>query len=121
MKILTPSLRFAFAASFLLLPILSQAGTFATDFNSGTPSGVTLFGNAFVDTAGGVGGTGVLKMTTNTPNEQAAIILDDLDSGNRVGSFVATFKLLLNSTTIPGDGFSFNFGHSLSGSMSEEG
>src|SRR5439155_204801 len=68
-----------FISLALLDPVLSRAASFSTDFNSGVPAGATLFGNAFVDTTGGVGGSGVLKLTANAPNQQGAVILDDLD------------------------------------------
>src|SRR5436190_10557525 len=116
-----PLVHAAFVSVLILLPGLARAASFSTDWNSGTPAGVNVYGNAIVDATGGVGDSGVLKLTPNISNQQGAMILDDLDPGDRIGSFVATFKLLINSAAVPGDGFSFNFGHGLSGAMIEEG
>src|ERR1051326_9419696 len=41
----------------------ARAGTFSTDFNSGQPAGCSLVGTAFIDSAGGVGDSGALKLT----------------------------------------------------------
>ena len=108
----------------LLAATLSAgAGSFSTDFNSGPPSGATAYGNAFVDSSGGVGDSGVLKLTTAANNQLSSFIIDDLDSGSRVSSFDVTFKLLLGGGTTPGaDGISFNFATDLpNAAFNEEG
>ena len=87
------------------------AGAFSTGFEPTDPSPGTLYGLAATDSTGGVTNSGVLKM--DTANGQAGfLVLDDLDAGQTVGSFVATFDLRTGSDTSPilhGDGISFNF------------
>ena len=89
----------------------AMAGSFATGFEPTDPTPGTLYGLAMTDSSGGVTNSGVLKM--NTSNGQAGfLVLDDLDAGQAVGSFVATFDLRTGSDTSPilhGDGISFNF------------
>lgn len=103
------------AALSVLLGGLSpraEAGTLSTGFGPADVIPGTLYGSAIVDVSGGVGDSGVLKM--NTANGQAGfLVLDDLDGGQAVGSFVATFNLRTGSdtsTVLHGDGFSFSFG-----------
>jgi len=90
----------------------TQAGTLSVGFEPADPVPGALHGAATVDTTGGTGNSGVLKL--NTANGQAGfLVLDDLDGGQAVGSFVATFNLRTGSDTSPilhGDGLSFNFG-----------
>jgi len=99
-----------------------QAGTFSTDFNSGLPAGTAVYGNAIVDSIGGVGNSGVLKLTTNVPSELGSFVINDLDPGQRVLSFTANFKVAIYTTNsiAPSDGFSFNFATDLPNSTFNE-
>ena len=98
-----------------------QAVTFTTDFNSGLPSGTLTNGNAFVDTTGGVGNSGVLKLTTNGGTLNGWFAVSNLTPGKAVAAFSASFKVLLTGgTATPADGFSFNFGTNY-GAPGEEG
>jgi hypothetical protein len=77
------------------------------DFNNGTPSGMTLFGDAQVD-------GGYLKLyTIGQPNSFGIAYVDDFGGGKFVQGFTATFKASLFGSTAcgpnsPADGFSFN-------------
>src|SRR5213593_4218089 len=87
----------------------AHAGTFTSDFNSGTvPAGVTLYGVATNDLVGGFTNSGCIKLTTNAGSLQGSMILGDLDSGTPVVSFSAQFKALIGGGS-GADGFSFNF------------
>ena len=86
----------------------SPEATFCADFNSGTPAGVTLFGDARVD-------AGRLKLyTVSQPNGFGIAYINDFNSGQNVSAFRATFKAALFGSTccgggfFPADGFSFN-------------
>src|SRR5436309_969510 len=98
----------------------ANAGTFSTDFNSGTPAGATVTGTAIVDSTGGVGDSGVLKLTTADNSQQGSFLIDDLDAGAVVSGFTATFKLLIGGGN-GADGFSFNFANDLGDVFGEEG
>ena len=82
-------------------------GKLCTDFQSGAPSGTTLFGNANVD-------AGFLKLYTVPQIGGFGITyLDDFSGGQFVQAFRATFKASLFGSTsfgglLPADGFSFN-------------
>ena len=78
------------------------------DFNSGTPSGVQLFGGARVD-------AGRLKLyTVGQPEGFGIAYIDDFNGGVPVAGFRAIFKAALFGSTccgggfLPADGFSFN-------------
>jgi hypothetical protein len=89
------------------------AGSFYADFESGQPAGPSLVGSAFVDSSGGVGNTGVLKLTTAyNYGSTGYLIVGDLDGGVPVTGFTATFKLLVGNGD-GADGFSFNFANDL--------
>lgn len=92
----------ALAAVTLLGGAMLHAGTFTSDFASGVPAGSTAYG-------GGVVGDGVLKLTTAANYQTGSLILDDLDSGEFVKAFTASFKLKIGGGT-GGDGLSFIFG-----------
>ncbi len=108
---------------FLATVVTTSAGSYSTDFNSGLASGASVYGTAFVDTSGGIGNGGCLKMTTNAVNQSAGFVLDDLDAGAAINGFTATFQLLLGGGTgTPADGFSFNYaGNVPDGSIDETG
>ncbi|HWX23095.1 MAG TPA: choice-of-anchor tandem repeat GloVer-containing protein [Candidatus Binatia bacterium] len=85
-------------------PVLCHPLTnaFSANFNSGSPNGMTLYGNA---QAGG----GVLKLTQNLNNQLGAAVLDDFNQGNLISAFNASFDLFIGGGTSPSaDGFSFN-------------
>ncbi|WP_040549795.1 PA14 domain-containing protein [Pedosphaera parvula] len=100
----------AFASSILLgATVSAQAGSFVTDFNSGVPAGSAVFGNAVVSTNGGFSNSGCLKLTTTTASQTGTfVITNDLDAGQPVVSFTASFKALVGGGSAA-DGFSFNF------------
>ncbi len=118
-----------YRASFPVVTILSVffaagawAGSFSTDFESGLPGGANVYGNAFVDTSGGVSNSGVLKLTTAANNQEGSLVLNDLDSGARIASFLVTFQMLVGGgTPVPADGFSFNFASDLPAAVFDEG
>jgi hypothetical protein len=82
------------------------AATYSSDFNSGTPAGMTLFGAANVS-------GGYLKLTS-VSDPFGIVYIDDFGGGQLVQSFHATFKAALFGSTccgggaLPADGFSFN-------------
>jgi hypothetical protein len=89
-------------------PILpTPEATFCADFNTGIPSGMTLFGNATVN-------GGFLKLTDNQNGRVGIVYLNDFNGGQQVSGFLATFKASLFGSTccgggfLPADGFSFN-------------
>jgi len=102
--------------------LAAQAGTFFTDFNSGQPAATSLYGTAFIDTSGGVGDSGVLKLTqAYAYGSQGSLIINDLDGGLSIGGFTATFKMLVGGGE-QADGISFNFARDLpDDSFGEEG
>ncbi len=92
--------------TWIAIPLLGlgslHAGSFSSDFTSGVPVGSTAYGSAAV--AGGA-----LKLTTNGNNQTGSLILGDLDAGEFVTAFTASFKLKIGGGTT-GEGFSFIFG-----------
>jgi hypothetical protein len=90
----------------------SKAGTFSSDFNSGTtaPAGSTLNGNSVIEATGGVDDSGVLKLTKAIGSQNGSFVIGDLDGGNPVWGFDLTAKLRLGGGGgTPADGFSINF------------
>lgn len=83
-------------------PPLARAGSFSSDFSSGVPAGSTAYGSAAV-------ADGALKLTTAGSNQTGSLIVDDLDGGEFVKAFTASFKLKIGGGT-GADGFSFVFG-----------
>src|SRR5262245_20823371 len=69
--------------------VSANAGTFSTDFNSGTPAGGSVNGTAIIDATGGVGDSGVLKLTTADNSQQGSFVINDLDGGAAVSGFTA--------------------------------
>src|SRR5215475_10514681 len=96
-----------------------QAGSFSTDFNSGAlPAGshtnANTQGGAYLELTGGVGNSGCLKLTKNINSQNGSFILDDLDAGQPIYGFDATFKLRIGGgSTPPADGISFSVGPTL--------
>jgi hypothetical protein len=102
---------------------VNQAGTYNADFNSGVPpSGMALYGTAlnYDHSTGGVGGTGVLKLTDATASQQGGAIIEEFDGGATIGGFDVTFDLYIGSGN-GADGMSFFFGDFADGAHSEEG
>lgn len=105
------------AAAGLSLMLMSgpgaRAGTFTTDFNSGIPAGMNVYGSIVTVpynlTTGGVNNSGCLKLTTTTASQNSGMFLDDFDNGQTIAGFDATFQLYIGSGN-GADGFSFYFG-----------
>src|SRR5687767_5345163 len=88
--------------------VQSKAATlFSSDFNSGLPPGTSVFGSAFVDSTGGVDGSGVLKLTSAMNAQQGSFIIDS-DATTPVSAFTAAFRMLVGGGN-GADGLSFNF------------
>jgi hypothetical protein len=114
-------------AAIVLSGTTVLAGTFTNAFNDpNNTSGFTLAGSGtLADTSSffPVITDNYLVLTTNQNNLQGSVVLDDLDPGLAIGSFTASFNLLLDSgANTPADGFFFVFGNESPGSTwSEEG
>src|ERR1044071_4400437 len=90
-----PALAIA-VALFQTILISASAGTFSSDFNSGLPSGTTVFCSATNDLVGGYTNSGCIKLTTAAAGLTGSfIITNDLDAGQPVVSFTAKFKALI--------------------------
>lgn len=90
-----------------------RAGNFLANFNSGlVPVGTTNYGSATVTATGGAGDSGVLRLTTAVASQTGSLVIDDLDSGAAVVSFIASFKARVGGGN-GADGFSFNFASDL--------
>ncbi len=111
-------------ATITVVDIPLPTPTVSFDFDSGAlPAGTALFGSAVIDTAGGVGGTGAIKLTANVNDQVGSFIVNDLAAGARVCSMTAAFSLLLGGgTTPPADGASFVWAEDLAdGAFGEDG
>ncbi len=93
---------------------ISNTGSFAADFDSGVnPPGTLLYGAAYLDITGGVGNSGVLKLTDAfVTSSQGWFSVEDFNGGEPIAAFHATFKLLIGGGD-GADGFSFNFGNDI--------
>ncbi|HKS37574.1 MAG TPA: hypothetical protein VJW76_10320 [Verrucomicrobiae bacterium] len=103
--------------------VRTAAGTFSSDFNAGVPpAGMTLHGTAlnYDHSTGGVGNSGVLKLTDATGSQQGGAIIDDFDSGASIAGFDVTFDLYIGSGN-GADGMSFFFGDFGDAAHAEEG
>src|SRR5947207_8732863 len=98
-----------------------RGGSVSTDFNSGSAPGY-LLGGAYLDSVGGVDGSGCLKLTTSFYNGQmGSFILDDLDGGAPITGFRASFRMLIGGGS-GADGLSLNFANDYTWSeFGEEG
>ena len=116
-----PSIISILRKGFLLsgVALTVQAGSFSTDFNSGAlPAGshtnANAQGGAYLELTGGVGNSGCLKLTKNINSQNGSFILEDLDAGQPIYGFDATFKLRIGGgSTPPADGMSFSVGPTL--------
>jgi len=110
-------LRTGFLLSGVALSV--QAGSFSTDFNTGAlPAGshtnANANGGAYLELTGGVGDSGCLKLTKNINSQNGSFILDDLDAGQPIYGFDATFKVRIGGgTSTPADGLSLSVGPGL--------
>ena len=92
--------RFSSATALLCAASTSFAGTFSSDFNSGTtPPGTTVNGTTVVEATGGVENSGVLKLTKAINSQSGSFVIDDLDSGNPAYGFDLTAKVRLGGGT----------------------
>ena len=72
-------------ASALFVAPPSGAGTFNANFNDGqVPIGSQVFGNALVESPGGVGDTACLKITKSINSQAGAFIIEDLGTGGHL-------------------------------------
>ena len=119
------SVTIALAAVLALLTGINstQAGSFFSDFNSGLPPGTTVYGNSTNQSSGGYTNSGYLQLTPLALSQNGSFILNtDLDGGNPVVAFTATFKAYMYSVGTGADGISFNFAPDLpAGTITEEG
>ncbi|MHC1768469.1 MAG: hypothetical protein AB9869_30035 [Verrucomicrobiia bacterium] len=107
-----PNLNTLIGLSLLGWATGAHAGTFTSDFNGDTnaPPGTMVNGSTFIDVAGGVGGSGVLKLTRAINSQSGSFVVSDLDGGAPVYGFDLTAKVRLGGgTSTPADGFSINF------------
>src|SRR5947207_8057485 len=95
--------------------------TCALQIYSGSAPGY-LLGGAYLDSVGGVDGSGCLKLTTSFYNGQmGSFILDDLDGGAPITGFRASFRMLIGGGS-GADGLSLNFANDYTWSeFGEEG
>ncbi len=111
--------------AWAVAPNASRAGTFFSDFNSGSaPAGTMVTGLAVVSTDGGYTNSGCVKLMDEfTAGTGDFIITEDLNGGKPAVSFTAGFKALVGSHGNGADGFSFVFDPNLdqSGTWGEEG
>jgi hypothetical protein len=101
-----------------------QAGTFNANFNDGqVPIGSQVFGNALVESPGGVGDTACLKLTKSINLQAGAFIIEDLDGGANVYGFRASLMARIGGgTATPADGWSFSVAPDiLDGTFGQEG
>lgn len=86
------------------------------DFDSGLPAGATTGGpTAFIDATGGVGDSGVLKLTTSENGQSGGFVSAPVASGAQLETFTLAVDVLAgNGTQPPADGFSINLGPGLS-------
>ncbi|HOY56726.1 MAG TPA: hypothetical protein PK640_01150 [Verrucomicrobiota bacterium] len=100
------------AVSALILAAPLRAGVFNADFNDGqVPAGSLIFGNALVESGGGVGDTACLKLTKNANSQSGSIVIEDLDGYANVYGVRATFMARVGGgTSVPADGWSFCVG-----------
>src|SRR6185503_8177607 len=90
------------AAALVLAAPQTYAGVFSANFNDcvtgpcSAPLGTMLFGTAgggVIEPTGGVGDTGVLKLTKAINSQGGTFIIEDLDAGQPVNGFDLHFKM----------------------------
>src|SRR5262245_39658613 len=103
-------------ATLILCGTISYGASFITDFNSGLPAGSAVYGNAIVDTSGGVTNSGTLKVTRAINNQLGSYIVEDIAGGLPVTNFTISYSLNLGGVSSGGriaDGMSFCYGTDL--------
>ncbi len=123
MRNLVPKL----VAAVWLAGATAYAGSFTSNFNNPNQTGYTLNGSGTLADgtpwAAAIGNNSCI-LTTNSGSLYGSFILDDLDAGQPIQSFTATFKLQFGpGTSTPADGMAFYFGPELNpfSTFSEEG
>src|SRR4051812_48803601 len=87
-----------------------RARSFSSNFNDGQPPEVWFTGTAFWSDTGGVGNSGVVKLTEAVNGQMGSMLINDLDGGSEITGFTARWKMKLGGGTVrPADGLSFNF------------
>jgi hypothetical protein len=117
------------AAALVLAAPQTYAGVFSANFNECStlpctpPLGSAVYGTTVIEPTGGVGDSGVLKLTKALPSQQGSFVIDDLDAGQPVNGFDLRFKLRMGGGgATPADGFSFSAAPNLpAGTWGEEG
>lgn len=115
------------ALAFAGLLQTASAGSFTADFNDGLlPAGSTLYGNGtsagVIKTIGGAGNTACVRLTENANGLQGSYIISDLDGGNPVSGFTASFKMRLGGgSSVPADGCAFSVANNLPAGTFGEG
>lgn len=97
---------------FAFLPPKAKAGSVSTDFDPSQTLPGTLYGTAATSSTGGdPNGTGTCLQFDTGNGQSGLLVLNELDPGLEVQSFVANFSLMMgnNSGALRGDGFSFSF------------
>jgi hypothetical protein len=100
-----------------------HAASFVSDFNSGLPAGTTPAGSAGWSSSGGVGGSGMLRITSADNSLSGGFAIPDFAGGIAITNFRAKFKLLIGGDTCcdgddgsprPADGMSFSYSAGMS-------
>jgi hypothetical protein len=90
------------------------ATLFRASFESGLPANTAVYGSAYIDGTGGVGGGGCLKLTDSALNQLGSFIIEDLSPGVPVAAFTASFKIRVgDGSGNAADGFSLSFANDL--------
>jgi hypothetical protein len=91
------------------------AGTYCYDFNSGLPAGNTVYGNARVDSSGGIYNSGALKVTDAALSQSGAFRTSELIPGHSVARIRASYMMRADTpqTGNPADGHSLNIANDL--------
>ena len=111
-----------------LAAVAATAGSFTSDFSNPNQTGFTLTSNDATRPDGNWFSPeiteGHLVLTWNEVSEQGAIVLEDLDAGNAIDSFIARFKLQIGpGSGNAADGLAFCFGSDIdpAANFGEEG
>jgi MYXO-CTERM domain-containing protein len=113
-SIVSRALAVVAGAAVCFVGAVAHAGSYSNDFSSGL-NGARLTGDAVLD-------AGTVLLTNNENDRQGSLFLPDLDPGQVVRSFNASFNLATGpGTDPPADGISFFFGPNTTGTFGEEG
>lgn len=113
----------------LTATIAVQAAVFTTDFNSGLPANTAVFSGGeppgpTVAPDGGVGNSGVLKITQALNGQMGSFVINDFNNLEPVTNFVVRYKVYVgggNPGLPPADGYSLSFGTIPDAAWGEEG